>query len=174
MKRMYLFLTAMAFTAACSSLFAQTAQSAGIVYQQAGVMGIQSGGGAVVTNGAMIMSFPDMGGPGLFTPETVAGSPLSATHQSHSLQVLSDGTRIERSESQQIYRDSMGRTRIESGPPGSGTVMIQDPVSGVMAVLDPATRTAQKMPEARLKASALPGNAATTTGRTQAQFSVAT
>jgi hypothetical protein len=132
MMKAYLFLTA-----ACGTMLAQTPPGAGIVYQQAGVISVQSGPGRGVVTTA---SFSAMG-PGI---ADLAGSPYSAVQQSHSLQVLGDGTRIETNESQQIYRDSMGRTRIESGPAGSGTVMIQDPVSKVTIVLNPATRTAQK------------------------------
>jgi hypothetical protein len=120
-------------------MLAQTPQGAGIVYQQAGVISsfqAGAGGGAIVRT----MGLPGMGSEIL----DLAGSPLSATQQSHSLQVFGDGTRIERSESQQIYRDSMGRTRIENGPSGTGTVMIQDPVSGVTLLLDPVAKAAQK------------------------------
>jgi hypothetical protein len=159
MKKLFLFLTITAFTAACGALLAQTPQSAGIVYQQAGVIGVQSVAGGPGPTALLAMA------PGLMgSPDTVTGSPLSATNESHSLQVLSDGTRIERNESQQVYRDSMGRTRVESEPTGSGTVMIQDPVSGVMVLLDPVAKTAQKMPA--------PPQKIPKPGRTEARFSI--
>jgi hypothetical protein len=129
MKTRYSFLAATALTAICGPTLAQVPPGAGIVYQQAGVMSSQSGPG----RGRITATIFDL-----------AGSPLSATQQSHSLQVLGDGTRIETSESHQFYRDSMGRTRVESGPPGSGKVMIQDPVGKFAIVLDPTTKTAQK------------------------------
>jgi hypothetical protein len=157
MKKTCLFLCVAAFSAA-----AQTPQSAGIVYQQAGVLSVQSSGGGPVT-----MAFPAMIGPDI---ADLAGSPFSATQQTSSLQVLGDGTRIERNETQQIYRDNVGRTRVESGPSGSGTVVIQDPVSGVTAVLDPAAKTAQKIAgPPQMKFAAPVGNTAV---RTQ-QFAVA-
>jgi hypothetical protein len=105
-------------------------------------------------------------GSGVFD---LAGSPFSATQQSHSLQVLGDGTRIETNESQRVYRDSMGRTRVESGPPGSGTVMIQDPVSKVTMMLDAATRTAQKTPAALAILSAQSLSSSTTSLRVPKQ-----
>src|SRR5438477_12030733 len=71
--------------------FAQTVQTGNVVFQQAGAIGFQTttveGFG---TGGAKVMA------SGMFTPETVTGSPFSATDHSHSLQVLGDGTRIER------------------------------------------------------------------------------
>jgi hypothetical protein len=131
MKTRYLFLAATALTTVCGVTLAQTPQSAGIIYQQAGVMSFQAG-----PHGALLTMEPEI-------PD-VAGSPLSATQRSYSLQVLGDGTRIETSESRQIYRDTMGRTKTENGPPGSGTVVIRDPVSGVTLLLDPTVKTAQK------------------------------
>jgi hypothetical protein len=155
MKTRYLFPAATALIAACGAMLAQTPQGAGIVYQQAGVItSFQTGaaGGGVVRD----MGLPGMGSEVL----DLAGSPLSATQQSHSLQVLGDGTRIERSESQQIYRDSMGRTRIENGPSAAGTVIIQDPVGGVTLLLDPVAKTAQKAGPA-IKARIAMGDAET-------------
>jgi hypothetical protein len=123
-------------------LFAQTTQTTGMVYQQAGVIGIQSG-----VPGAMpvMQPLPDVLF-GKMNPDTIAGSPFSATDESHSLQVLGDGTRIERTESNRIYRDSQGRTRMERGSPGAGTVVIQDPVGGFNVTLNAADKTAHKMP----------------------------
>ena len=159
MKNRYSFLAAAVFAA--SSLSAQTPPSAGIVYQQAGVMSVQMGADGRVT----AMGLPALGS-GVFD---LAGSPFSATQQSHSLQILGDGTRIETNESQRVYRDSMGRTRVESGSPGSGTVMIQDPVSKVTMVLDPTTRTAQKMPAALAILSTQSLSSTTATLRVQKQ-----
>jgi hypothetical protein len=129
----YFFAASFAIAAAASG---QTVQM-DFAYQQA--VSIGPGAGVSVTRSAAML------GPEL-NPQTVAGSPFSAARESHSLQVLGDGTRIERTETSQYYRDSQGRTRIETGAPGSGRVMIQDPVAGVTVALNPAEKTAQKMP----------------------------
>jgi hypothetical protein len=84
-----------------------------------------------------------------FGARSITGSPFSGTEQRHSLQVLGDGTRIERNDTSQISRDSEGRLRMETVPAGSeGRAMmtIQDPVAGVTYLLDPAQKTANKMP----------------------------
>jgi hypothetical protein len=67
----------------------------------------------------------------------VTGKPFSATEERHSVQILGDGTRIETSETNRLYRDDQGRTRIE---PASGNVRIFDPVAGFRAELNPITR----------------------------------
>jgi hypothetical protein len=131
--------TCLILAAAAISASAQTPPNAGIVYQQAGVITAQAAPGGA---GMIVLSAPGA----MMTPVPVAGSPFSAVEQTHSLQMLGDGTRIERSESQQVYRDSMGRTRVESGAAGTGSVTIQDPVEGFRLVLNAAERTAQKMP----------------------------
>lgn len=122
-------LFSVALVAAAGILLAQDASLPPLVFQQAGAIRLFSSFGAESTN-----------------LETLKGSPLSASRVSHSLQVLGDGTRIEHTESSQIYRDSQGRTRTETGPAGSATIVIQDPASGFRATLNEATRTAQKMP----------------------------
>lgn len=76
-----------------------------------------------------------------FGNRVVKGKPLSATEERHSLQVLGDGTRIENTETNRLYRDSEGRTRVEEM---NGTVTIYDPVAKLRVVLDPATKTARK------------------------------
>jgi hypothetical protein len=84
-----------------------------------------------------------------FTGRSVTGSPFSGTEQRHSLQVLGDGTRIERNDTSQVSRDSEGRVRMETVPAngeGRAMVTIQDPVAGVTYLLDPAHKTANKMP----------------------------
>jgi hypothetical protein len=58
----------------------------------------------------------------------VTGRPMAATESRHTLQVLADGTRIERRDTSKYYRDSEGRTRTESA---DGTrVNITDPANG--------------------------------------------
>ncbi len=71
----------------------------------------------------------------------IKGKPFSATEERHSLQVLGDGTRIENTETNRLYRDSEGRTRVEGM---NGTITIYDPVANVRVELDPATKTARK------------------------------
>lgn len=77
---------------------------------------------------------------------TVTGKPFSAKEERHSLQVLGDGTRIERTETSMYYRDDQGRTRIEHLSPGISGITITDPVAGYAMFLDPATKTARKFP----------------------------
>jgi hypothetical protein len=65
--------------------------------------------------------------------KTVTGRPLAATEERHSLQVLGDGTRIERTDTDKFYRDDMGRTRTERQ---DGTVLLNDPVQGTSAEIN--------------------------------------
>ncbi len=67
----------------------------------------------------------------------VTGKPFSATEERHSIQILGDGTHIETSEANHLYRDDQGRTRIESS---NGSVKIFDPVAGFRAELNPVTK----------------------------------
>src|ERR1700685_3394079 len=71
----------------------------------------------------------------------VKGKPFSATEERHSLQVLGDGTRIETSQTNRLYRDNEGRTRVEEM---NGTITIYDPVTKLRWELDPAAKTAHK------------------------------
>jgi hypothetical protein len=139
--------TAAGFTATILTCGALCGQN--VVYQQATALGMAgSGMTGIATSGAVISGF------GVPLPEalggrTVAGSPFSATEQRHSLQVLGDGTRIERTDTSQFSRDSEGRTRTELTPAGGdapATVTIQDPVAGANYFLDPVHKTANKMP----------------------------
>jgi hypothetical protein len=72
----------------------------------------------------------------------VTGKPFSATEERHSVQILGDGTRIQSSETNRLYRDDQGRTRIE---PSSGNITIFDPVAGFSVELDPVNKAASKM-----------------------------
>jgi hypothetical protein len=67
----------------------------------------------------------------------VVGKPLAATEVRRSEQVLSDGTRIEGSDTSRFYRDSQGRMRSES----PNRVEIYDPVAGCTYDLDPQHNT---------------------------------
>jgi len=66
--------------------------------------------------------------------KVVIGKPFSAVEERHSLQVLGDGTRIESKETNRLFRDEQGRTRIEHS---GGNVSIVDPVAGFTAELHP-------------------------------------
>lgn len=84
--------------------------------------------------------------------EPVKGAPYSAQAVTETIQVLSDGNRIQRKMTSSVYRDSEGRTRREQSmagfgplaPPEGGPEMIfiADPVSGNSYMLDGRTRTA--------------------------------
>jgi hypothetical protein len=79
----------------------------------------------------------------------VTGKPFSASQDLHSLQILGDGTRIERTETSQISRDSLGRTRTEAAhTPGENPsfATIQDPTDGSNAILNLDAKTADHLP----------------------------
>jgi hypothetical protein len=88
--------------------------------------------------------------------KVVKGAPYSAQAVTEMVQTLSDGNRIVRKNTANVYRDSEGRTRRDQtlgaiGPFAAGgdppqTVVINDPVAGVHYMLDPRSRTAHKMP----------------------------
>ena len=117
-----------------------------------------------VPGGAVAQVFVDKVMAMEFTDRLVKGAPYSADSTNETVQTLADGNRFFRKETARIYRDSEGRTRREMKVPGiarvaasgSGhadnvsaereTITISDPVAGVRYVLDPATRTAFKMP----------------------------
>lgn len=76
-----------------------------------------------------------------FGNQIVKNRPFSATEERHFVQMLGDGTRIENMQTNRLYRDSEGRTRVEDM---NGRVTIYDPVAKVQFVLDPASKTARK------------------------------
>jgi hypothetical protein len=88
--------------------------------------------------------------------KVVKGAPYSAQSVTESVQTLSDGNRIVRKNTANVYRDSEGRTRrdqtlgtigpfaAQGDPPQ--TVFINDPVAGVHYILDPRSRSARKLP----------------------------
>ncbi|MDT7807835.1 MAG: hypothetical protein QOJ70_1648 [Acidobacteriota bacterium] len=95
-----------------------------------------------------------------FAGRLVKGAPYSAQAVSESVQMLTDGNRIVRKNSAQVYRDSEGRTRRDQslgyiGPYATSgdvpqTVFVNDPVAGSLYILDPATKTARKLPRMKL------------------------
>jgi hypothetical protein len=165
--------TALVITAA-AAITCGALQGQNVVYQQAGALGgaITVTGGAMGGGGFGIVSSAIMGG------RAVTGSPFSATEQRHSLQVLSDGTRIEQTESSQISRDAEGRTRTESTPGGAADapmiVTIQDPVAGANYFLDSVRKTATRLPLPKvLSAAGLSTSAAVSTHISASAFETA-
>ena len=124
----------MATAVAAGCLAAQTLPGPNVIFQQAGALS-----GAPPAQGQIFLSSSMLG-------STVTGKPFSAIEQRHSLQVLGDGTRIERTDTDQYYRDSEGRTRIEQTSGANAGVTINDPVAGFMVTLNPADKTAHKLP----------------------------
>jgi hypothetical protein len=86
--------------------------------------------------GNMVVRLDGLGGPG------ATGRPFSATEERHTVQVLGDGTRIDKKESDKYYRDDQGRTRVERD--GGATVIISDPVAGSTTEMSTANKTAHK------------------------------
>lgn len=90
-----------------------------------------------------------------FDSKVVKGAPYSAEAVTESVQTLADGNRIVRTSKASLYRDAEGRTRRDQtlnhiGPWATAdeppqTIFINDPVAGARYVLNPRTRTAQKM-----------------------------
>ena len=81
---------------------------------------------------------------------TVAGAPYTAEAITEHTQTLADGNRIHQTITSQVARDSQGRTRREESLPGPANaphlIIIDDPIAGVHWTLNPANRTASKLP----------------------------
>ena len=105
-----------------------------------------------------------------FSGKLVKGAPYTAQSVTESVQTLSDGNRIVRKHTAQLYRDTEGRTRREQtvnyiGPyAASGeelqTVFINDPVAGFTYILEPNSKTARKLPRMQLRFKVEEGAAA--------------
>ena len=88
------------------------------------------------------------------------GAPYSAAIENGFLQVLADGTRIERKSHSKTARDSEGRTRTETTPAAVGAavvempamVFIHDPVAKRTIILNEKEKTATVMPLPDLEA----------------------
>jgi hypothetical protein len=72
----------------------------------------------------------------------VTGKPFSATETRHTVQMLANGAKIETSDSNLIFRDHQGRTRVEQ----KTLVVLMDPVARFVAILDRANKTYRKNP----------------------------
>lgn len=82
-----------------------------------------------------------------FETKVVKGAPYSATAESETIHMLTDGNRIRTKTTTTIYRDSEGRTRREvtgKTPGVADEIFINDPASGANYVIDPQLRTAMK------------------------------
>jgi hypothetical protein len=89
----------------------------------------------------------------------VTNAPFSADAVTTVTQVLGDGTRIEQSSTARFYRDNAGRVRREqtilglaalnpSGELRTAITIDPDPNDALAFTLDPATRTARRVPRA--------------------------
>src|SRR5580704_6676190 len=86
--------------------------------------------------------------------QVVKGKPYSADTTTETVQTLVDGNRIVHRTVSKFYRDSEGRTRREQTfgnvdpehpTPHEVKVFINDPVSGTAYVLDPGSKSAEKV-----------------------------
>jgi hypothetical protein len=88
----------------------------------------------------------------------VKGKPYSADTSTETVQTLADGNRIAHRTVSKFYRDSEGRTRREETfgnvdsehpSPHEVKVFIDDPVGGTSLVLDPGSKTLEKLQRTR-------------------------
>jgi hypothetical protein len=106
------------------------------LYGQGGSEGPATYQFAVASGPRPVFSYSTIGSP------VVIGRPYSAMEERKSTQTLGDGTRIETTETNRLFRDEQGRTRVERK---DGGISIYDPVAGFSAQLDPSTKTATRM-----------------------------
>src|SRR5215467_5951828 len=103
-----------------------------------------SGSGGNSSTGAMGGFISVYAGPSLRGPK---GRPFSADVIDETDKVLADGNRIHRESHGKIFRDSEGRTRMETEPELAGRtafvhIIITDPVGKVFISLDPQQKVA--------------------------------
>jgi hypothetical protein len=75
----------------------------------------------------------------------VRGLPYAAERVTETVRVLADGNRIVQRNTEKLYRDADGRTRVESDWKGKPLVQIQDPVAGMSYRLYPGAKTGYRM-----------------------------
>lgn len=75
---------------------------------------------------------------GAFGGKVVTNAPFSAQVNRETVQVLSDGTRVDRKETGSIARDSVGRTRHEMTLPAIGPLAASGQVPHIAFIRDPA------------------------------------
>jgi TonB family protein len=100
-------------------------------------------------------SFSFMSSDMHFDSKVVKGAPYSAESVTESVQLLADGNRITHTSKASLYRDGEGRVRRDQtlnhiGPWATSdepaqSIFINDPVAGARYILNPRTRTAQKL-----------------------------
>lgn len=110
---------------------------------------------AVGTTPKPLLPVPSTAGDQRSAERVVAGAPFSADSMVTST-LTTLGSPVELRVVARVYRDSAGRTRREQVPGGHDVpgpadrddlvVIIVDPVAGVVYSLNPATRTAYRMP----------------------------
>jgi hypothetical protein len=125
----YLLIAAAAIIQPAASLAQTTAAGAG--FQQVDTV-LGSGGGVITVQA---------GGRGGRGGQLMIGKPYSATAVTHTVQMLADGSQIERTQSEVFYRDEQGRTRTETNE--GKFVQIVDRVAGFTYSLDTAAKTAR-------------------------------
>lgn len=106
--------------------------------------------------------------------EVVTEAPFSAEAITTVTQVLGDGTRIEQTTSARFFRDRAGRVRREQTIIGLGavngggnaeTIIVDpDPGDGTAYTLDPATRTARRVPRVMFSTVTATGGLRLTSG----------
>jgi hypothetical protein len=74
-------------------------------------------------------------------PAAETGKPFSATITTHTSQTYSDGTNVNHTTTVVQYRDTEGRTRMETDEPNGKAITIRDPVAGMVYNLDTAAKT---------------------------------
>jgi hypothetical protein len=82
-----------------------------VIQQDIRVERYQKGTGTIVGSEPLIAGM--VGADGRLGVLNVTGKPFSATETRRTVQMLANGARIESSDSNQLYRDDQGRTRVE-------------------------------------------------------------
>jgi hypothetical protein len=129
-----------ALTAASFFFFAYETYAQQAAQEKAGTisMSVQTGNNPPRTT-TIGLSAPSPHAP------VVTGAPYSAEVVYEHIQTLADGTHItQKAQSTKQYRDSEGRTRIETSPGGAQVVEIHDPVSGFRYLLDVQNHVAHR------------------------------
>lgn len=80
----------------------------------------------------------------------VKDKPFSAMEERETLQILGDGTHIDKKETDKYFRDAQGRTRIERN--NGASISITDPVAGFATEMSTGSKTAHKMVQMRTTA----------------------
>jgi hypothetical protein len=78
--------------------------------------------------------------PAAMAGRWMSGKPYSATAVTRTVQVLADGSQIERTQSEALYRDEQGRTRSETN--NGKFIRIVDLVAGLAYNLDTTAKNA--------------------------------